>query len=143
MFDSVFGFFIDFFYTMPHFYIPVIVLISGLTGSVIAVKKNKSSVIWFLLCIIPLFLIVIILKKHTDYYDNSFKQCPSCKEFMKWEKKICTNCKTPLKLSWMGNFYRFFKIIIRWQASFHYDNPLKTHLILFINYYIPNFLCNI
>ena len=78
--------------------IPALALLFGIVGAWSADDKGRSKAAWFLLCTIcPLFIIVIALLGPKEEIEGVFRQCPSCKEFIKWETKVCKNCRTPIQ----------------------------------------------
>jgi len=76
----------------------VVALLLGIVGAWLAEDKGRSRLGWFVLCTIcPLFIIPIALLGPKEQIEGVFKQCPSCKEFIKWETKVCKHCRTPIQ----------------------------------------------
>jgi hypothetical protein len=70
----------------------LLVIIAGIVGSIIAIRKGRSPILWFFLCaIVPLLIAVIIVlpplvsKRYT-------KTCPYCAEIIKEDAKFCKHC---------------------------------------------------
>ena len=72
-------------------------LTPGIVGALVAGNKGRSRIFWFFLCtILPLLIIVIIFLNPTKEVDGVTKQCPKCKEFIKWDATICKYCSSSL-----------------------------------------------
>ena len=70
----------------------LLVIIAGIVGGIIARRKGRSPIWWFILCaIVPLLIAVIIVlpplvsKRYT-------KTCPYCAEIIKEDAKFCKHC---------------------------------------------------
>ena len=88
-------------FEIPDFFIffaIVIIVFLGIAGAWLAEDKGRSKMGWFFLCaIFPPAIIIIALLGPLEEMEGVFKQCPSCKEFIKWETKVCKHCRTPIK----------------------------------------------
>jgi len=65
----------------------------GLIGAGIARGKGRSKVGWFIGCgLLPLLVIVLLFLKQAGEVRGQVRQCPSCKEFIKWNATVCRYC---------------------------------------------------
>ena len=79
--------------------IVIVWLITGVIGASLAKNKGRSPVIWFLLCaFFWLALLIIILLPPAKEVTGKFRECPSCREFVKWDAIICKHCKSEIML---------------------------------------------
>ena len=82
--------------------IPEVILLSffiipGIVGAVIAGNKGRSRLGWFVLCAcIPLLILIPIFISPLKEVKGKYKQCPACKEFVKWDATICKHCRTSI-----------------------------------------------
>ena len=74
----------------------VVFALSGFAGMYVAAEKGRSKIIWFLLCVIPIFLIVLLFKQPVKEIEGKVRKCPSCKGFIPWDSKFCRHCSFEL-----------------------------------------------
>ncbi len=81
--------------------IPELILVAllctlGAIGAAIAATKGRSAIGWFFLCAFfwPLFLVIFL--PPVKEVPGRFRQCPACKEFVKWDATLCKHCRTVL-----------------------------------------------
>jgi hypothetical protein len=82
---------------VPELILLAILCIPGAIGAAIAASKGRSAVGWFFLCAffwIP--ILVVIFLPPIKEVPGRYRQCPSCKEFIKWGATICKHCGTSL-----------------------------------------------
>jgi len=71
--------------------------IPGTIGALLAKSKGRSAVGWFFLsAFFWLPIIVVILLPPVKEISGKYRECPSCKEFVKWRAVICRHCGTTL-----------------------------------------------
>ncbi len=69
-------------------------LLPGIIGSIIASKKGRSAFGWFVLCtILPILIVAAILIKPAREVPGKYRECPACKEIIKWEAVVCKYCQ--------------------------------------------------
>lgn len=77
-----------------------IFVIPGIIGATIAGNKGRGKFGWFVLCaILPILIIVVIFLKPAGIVEGKNSQCPSCKEFIKWDATVCRYCHNPVEAS--------------------------------------------
>lgn len=78
--------------------IPVTIgAVTGTTGALLAKNKGRSALGWFILSaifLLPIF--IVILLPPIREVPGKFRECPSCREFVKWNAIICKHCKSEL-----------------------------------------------
>lgn len=78
-------------------FIAVFFLLPGLIGARLAWSKGRSPFIWFLLnFLFPPTLMVTLFQKPLRAVPGHYRQCPKCKEFVKWREAVCKYCQTEL-----------------------------------------------
>jgi hypothetical protein len=68
-------------------------VVPGIIGALLAKNKGRNPVGWFFLSAflwIPIF--VVILLPPAREVPGKYRECPSCKEFVKWRATICKHC---------------------------------------------------
>jgi len=70
----------------------------GLVGGWLAYTKGRNLFGWFLLSFFfPPTLMVILFHKPLREVSGHYRQCPTCREFLKWRDPLCKYCKTDLQ----------------------------------------------
>ncbi len=68
--------------------------IPGIIGAQFAKSKGRSAVGWFFLSAVFWFsIVIIILLPPIKEIPGKYRECPSCREFVKWDANICKHCK--------------------------------------------------
>ena len=72
----------------------LICFIPGIVGAYIAGYKGRGKAAWFIICTIcPLCIILVLISPPGKEIEGRYKQCPACKELVKWEATICKHCR--------------------------------------------------
>lgn len=83
---------------LPELIVMLIVWgIPGTIGALLAKNKGRSTVGWFFLSAffwIP--IVIVLLLPPVKEVSGKYRECPSCKEFVKWRATLCKHCKTVL-----------------------------------------------
>lgn len=70
----------------------LILIIAGIVGSIIARRKGRNPILWFILCaIVPLLMVVIAVLPPLASKGYT-KKCIYCAEIIKEDAAICKHC---------------------------------------------------
>ncbi|GFE59314.1 hypothetical protein [Geobacter sp. AOG1] len=82
-------------YVKPEFVVLLIMMVPGAVGGWLAANRARNVIGWCLLCaLFPVFLLVIYFHKPLREVPGKFRQCPNCREFLKWRDTVCKYCNT-------------------------------------------------
>lgn len=75
----------------------IIWVIPGTIGALLAKRKARSMSGWFFLCAFfqPAIIVIAFLSPKKEVR-GKYRECPSCKEFVRWKATICKHCRTQL-----------------------------------------------
>jgi hypothetical protein len=89
---------------VPEFIIILVIwVLPGTIGAILAKNKGRSGFLWFVICALfwlPIFIVMFL--PPVKEVPGKFRECPSCREFVKWNAIICKHCKTELSLTHSG-----------------------------------------
>lgn len=72
--------------------------VPGAIGAIIAASKGRNTIGWFFLCLLfwGIPIVVLLFLPPIKEVPGRYRQCPACKEFIKWNATLCKHCKTVL-----------------------------------------------
>lgn len=70
----------------------ILLTIAGIVGSIIAIRKGRSPMLWFFLCAIVPLLIAVIIVLPPLASKGYTKRCPYCAEIIKEDAVVCKHC---------------------------------------------------
>ena len=74
-------------------------ILPGIIGAVIAGRKGRSGLLWFMGCgILPLLVILVAFLKPVES-KGKFKRCPFCQEMVRWQAIVCPHCQRDLEMA--------------------------------------------
>lgn len=74
-----------------------LLLVFGLPAAIgfkLALSRGKNPLLWGLLCIFPIFLIVLHFEKPKREIKGHFRMCKQCGETFPWKAAACKYCGT-------------------------------------------------
>jgi hypothetical protein len=75
----------------------IIWVVPGTIGTLLAKGKGRNSLGWFFLCAIFWFpILIVLLLPPLREVQGKYRECPACKEFVKWRAIVCKHCRTEL-----------------------------------------------
>ncbi|MEK6581741.1 MAG: zinc ribbon domain-containing protein [Nitrospirota bacterium] len=76
----------------------ILLTIAGIVGSIIAIRKGRSPMLWFFLCAIVPLLIAVIIVLPPLASKGYTKRCPYCAEIIKEGAIVCKHCGRELPI---------------------------------------------
>jgi hypothetical protein len=76
----------------------LIFFIPGLISAGIASRRGRNRPFWFIAGgVCPILIIVLLFLKPLRSVKGVVKQCPACKEFIKWGASRCRYCQIEIQ----------------------------------------------
>jgi len=70
----------------------LLVIIAGIVGGIIAIRKGRRPILWFILCVIVPLLIAVIIVLPSLVSKGYTKKCSYCAEIIKEDANFCKHC---------------------------------------------------
>jgi hypothetical protein len=83
---------------LPELIVVLIIFAPAVIGALIAKSKGRNVFGWFLLCGLLWFpVIVLLFLPPTTEVEGKYRECPKCKEIIKWQASFCKHCKNKIE----------------------------------------------
>ena len=76
----------------------ILLIIAGIVGSIIATRKGRSPIWWFILCALFPLLIIVIALLPPMVSKGYTKRCHYCAEIIKEDAIVCKHCGRELPI---------------------------------------------
>ena len=70
----------------------LLIIITGIAGGIIAIRKGRSPILWFILCALFPLLIIVIALFPARASKGYTKKCLYCAEIIKKDAEFCKHC---------------------------------------------------
>jgi hypothetical protein len=75
----------------------VFFILPGIVGARLAWTKGRNWLGWFLLnCCFPPTMMMVLFQGPLREVPGHYRQCPACREYLKWRETVCKYCRTDL-----------------------------------------------
>jgi len=86
----------------------ILLIIAGIVGGIIAIRKGRSPILWFILCALFPLLIIVIALLPPMVSKGYTKECPYCVEIIKEDAIVCKHCgrELPVEMIKVSSYYK-------------------------------------
>jgi len=70
----------------------ILLVVAGIVGGIIAMRKGRNPLLWFIICALIPLLVAVILVLPPVVSRGYTKKCPFCAEIIKEDATFCKHC---------------------------------------------------
>lgn len=70
----------------------LLLIITGIVGGIIARRKGRNPILWFILCAIVPLLVAVVIALPPLVSKGYTKKCSYCAEIIKEDAMVCKHC---------------------------------------------------
>lgn len=70
----------------------VFLIIAGIVGGIIAIRNGRNPIMWFILCALFPFFIIVVALIPPMLSEGYTKKCIYCSEIIKEDARFCKHC---------------------------------------------------
>jgi hypothetical protein len=83
---------------VPELIILFILFLPAILGGFLAKSKGRNVVVWFMLSgLFWLPIIILLFLPPAREVEGKYRECPKCKEIIKWQALVCKHCNNTVK----------------------------------------------